>query len=113
MYQQLFLKPYQKQSFLKDYELLSTLVSLSCTDLFDVALNKIDQFWHTLYFRPHYNLNLQSISVNDQILAINPAIFATSSNQGTIVDSGTTLAYLAEAAYDPFVNAVSFTGKSL
>ncbi|KAF2300712.1 hypothetical protein GH714_015295 [Hevea brasiliensis] len=55
--------------------------------------------------QPHYNLNLQSISVNGQTLAIDSSVFATSSNQGTIVDSGTTLAYLAEAAYDPFVNA--------
>ena len=59
------------------------------------------------YFRPHYNLNLQSIAVNGQILPIDESVFATSNNQGTIVDSGTTLAYLAEEAYDPFVNAVS------
>lgn len=61
-----------------------------------------------LNFRPHYNLNLQSISVNGQMLPIDPAVFATSSGKGTIVDSGTTLAYLAEEAYDPFVNAVCF-----
>lgn len=59
-------------------------------------------------FRPHYNLNLQSISVNGQTLSIDPSVFATSSNQGTIVDSGTTLAYLAEEAYNPFVSAVCF-----
>ncbi|KAL2328526.1 hypothetical protein Fmac_021953 [Flemingia macrophylla] len=57
--------------------------------------------------QPHYNLNLQSISVNGQILPIDPAAFATSNNRGTIVDSGTTLAYLAEEAYNPFVNAIT------
>ncbi|XP_059430614.1 aspartic proteinase 36-like [Corylus avellana] len=57
--------------------------------------------------QPHYNLNLQSISVNGQMLSIDPAVFATSSGKGTIVDSGTTLAYLAEEAYDPFVNAIT------
>ncbi|CAK7332091.1 unnamed protein product [Dovyalis caffra] len=57
--------------------------------------------------QPHYNLNLQSISVNGQTLAIDPSVFGTSSNQGTIIDSGTTLAYLAEAAYDPFINAIT------
>ncbi|KAG8644690.1 aspartic proteinase 39 isoform X2 [Manihot esculenta] len=61
----------------------------------------------SVVFGPHYNLNLQSISVNGQTLAIDPSVFVTSSNQGTIVDSGTTLAYLAEAAYDPFVNAIT------
>ncbi|KAL1323544.1 hypothetical protein HN51_033846 [Arachis hypogaea] len=56
--------------------------------------------------QPHYNLNLQSISVNGQPLPIDPTVFATSSNRGTIIDSGTTLAYLAEEAYNPFVNAI-------
>lgn len=60
-----------------------------------------------LYFRSHYNLNLESISVNGQILSIDPSVFLTSNTRGTIIDSGTTLAYLAEEAYDPFVNAVS------
>ncbi|KVI00122.1 Aspartic peptidase [Cynara cardunculus var. scolymus] len=56
--------------------------------------------------QPHYNLNLLSISVNGQTLSIDPAMFATSGSRGgTIIDSGTTLAYLAEEAYDPFVNA--------
>lgn len=59
-------------------------------------------------FRPHYNLNLQSIAVNGQLLSIDPDVFSTSNNRGTIVDSGTTLAYLVQEAYDPFVNAVSF-----
>lgn len=57
--------------------------------------------------QPHYNLNLQSISVNGKSLAIDPDVFATSTNRGTIVDSGTTLAYLAEEAYDPFVGAIT------
>ncbi|KAI5603002.1 hypothetical protein POPTR_001G213600v4 [Populus trichocarpa] len=59
--------------------------------------------------QPHYNLNLQSIYVNGQTLAIDPSVFATSSNQGTIIDSGTTLAYLTEAAYDPFISAITST----
>ncbi|XP_065856505.1 aspartic proteinase 36 isoform X2 [Euphorbia lathyris] len=57
--------------------------------------------------QPHYNLNLQSISVNGQLLAIDPAAFATSNNRGTIVDTGTTLVYLVEEAFDPFVSAVT------
>ncbi|XP_044482772.1 aspartic proteinase 36-like [Mangifera indica] len=57
--------------------------------------------------QPHYNLNLQSISVNGQPLAIDPSVFATASNKGTIVDTGTTLAYLTEDAYDPLVNAIA------
>lgn len=59
-------------------------------------------------FRPHYNVYLQSIAVNGQILPIDSSVFSTSTNKGTIIDTGTTLAYLAEGAYDPFVEAVSF-----
>ncbi|GAV78028.1 Asp domain-containing protein [Cephalotus follicularis] len=57
--------------------------------------------------QPHYNLNLQSISVNGQTLTIDSSVFTTSANQGTIIDTGTTLAYLPEAAYGPFVSAIS------
>lgn len=66
-------------------------------------------FLFSLYvFRPHYNLNLQSIAVNGQLLPIDPAAFAASNNRETIIDSGTTLTYLVEEAYDPFVSAVRF-----
>ncbi|KAL5740704.1 hypothetical protein ACOSP7_029586 [Xanthoceras sorbifolium] len=57
--------------------------------------------------KPHYNLNLQSIAVNGQMLPIDSAAFAASNNRETIVDSGTTLTYLVEEAFDPFVSAVT------
>lgn len=47
--------------------------------------------------------------MNGQLLPIDPAVFATSGNCGTIVDSGTTLAYLVPEAYEPFVSAVSLS----
>ncbi|XVF46815.1 hypothetical protein PTKIN_Ptkin03bG0058500 [Pterospermum kingtungense] len=36
-------------------------------------------------------------------------VFSTSSNQGTIADSGTTLACLADEAYDAFISAITNT----
>ncbi|KAI8560924.1 hypothetical protein RHMOL_Rhmol04G0293900 [Rhododendron molle] len=57
--------------------------------------------------RPHCNFNQESISINGQTLGIDSSVFATSSNKGTIFDSGTTLAYIAEEAFDPFVNDVN------
>ena len=42
------------------------------------------------------------------MLTIDPTAFATSDNQGTIVDTGTTLTYLVAEAFDLFVNYVSF-----
>ncbi|KAD5803122.1 hypothetical protein E3N88_14482 [Mikania micrantha] len=55
----------------------------------------------------HYNLELQSIAVGEQLLPIDTSAFATSDNQGTIVDSGTTLTYLAPQAYYAFVDAIN------
>lgn len=57
--------------------------------------------------QPHYNVNLLGITVNGQSLPIDPSVFSTSGNRGTIIDSGTTLAYLADEVYDPFVNAIT------
>ncbi|CAI9289533.1 unnamed protein product [Lactuca saligna] len=57
--------------------------------------------------QPHYNLDLQSISVNGQMLTIDPTAFATSDNHGTIVDTGTTLTYLVSEAFDPFVISIT------
>ncbi|XP_071690647.1 aspartic proteinase 36-like isoform X2 [Rutidosis leptorrhynchoides] len=55
----------------------------------------------------HYNLNLQSIAVGDQLLPIDSSVFETSDNQGTIIDTGTTLAYFVAQAYDRFVDAIT------
>ncbi|XP_008240520.1 PREDICTED: aspartic proteinase-like protein 2 [Prunus mume] len=52
----------------------------------------------------HYYLNLQSIAVNGKILPIDPAAF-TSHDKGTTIDSGTTLGYLVEEAYVPFITS--------
>ncbi|KAF3640137.1 putative MKI67 FHA domain-interacting nucleolar phosphoprotein-like [Capsicum annuum] len=52
-------------------------------------------------------VNLETIAVNGQTLTINPQVFKTTRYRGTMVDSGTTLGYLAEEAYDIFVNAIT------
>ncbi|EMS64023.1 Aspartic proteinase-like protein 2 [Triticum urartu] len=57
--------------------------------------------------QPHYNLILESIAVSGQKLPIDTSLFATSNTQGTIVDSGTTLVYLVDGAYDPFISAIA------
>ncbi|KAK8515711.1 hypothetical protein V6N13_139319 [Hibiscus sabdariffa] len=55
---------------------------------------------------PHYNLDMRSISVGGQVLSIDSSVFSTSINRGTIVDTGTTLSYLADEAYNAFVEAI-------
>ncbi|KAJ7518976.1 hypothetical protein O6H91_20G017600 [Diphasiastrum complanatum] len=54
----------------------------------------------------HYNVNLLGISVNSANLSIDPAEFASADSSGAIFDSGTTLAYLPQRAYDTFVRAI-------
>ncbi|KAM1889706.1 hypothetical protein ACFX13_047660 [Malus domestica] len=53
--------------------------------------------------KSHYIINLESIAVNGQILPIDPTAFRLSNDQGIVVDSGMTLAFIAEEAYDPFI----------
>ncbi|KAH1033694.1 hypothetical protein J1N35_045868 [Gossypium stocksii] len=55
---------------------------------------------------PHYNLDLRSISVGGQVLSIDASVFSTSINHGAIIDSGTTLSYLADEAYNAFIDAI-------
>ncbi|XP_019443423.1 PREDICTED: aspartic proteinase-like protein 2 [Lupinus angustifolius] len=57
--------------------------------------------------QPHYNLNLESISVNRHTMQIDPAVFITSSNKGAMIDSGSTLAYFIEEAYNSIVDAMN------
>ncbi|XP_020258665.1 aspartic proteinase-like protein 2, partial [Asparagus officinalis] len=78
-----------------------------------LVLGQIDEpgivYTPLVQYQPHFNVNLESIHVNGQQLNIDSSVFSTSTTsttQGTIVDSGTTLAYIAEKAYDPFINAV-------
>ncbi|CAL5058284.1 unnamed protein product [Urochloa decumbens] len=55
---------------------------------------------------PHYNVNLKGIAVGGATLQLPTSIFASGRNQGTIIDSGTTLAYLPEAVYETLMAAV-------
>ncbi|XP_077233719.1 aspartic proteinase Asp1-like [Tasmannia lanceolata] len=53
---------------------------------------------------PYYNIELKEIHVDKKPLQLNPRIF--NSKHGTVLDSGTTYAYLPEAAFVAFKDAV-------
>ncbi|XP_020577910.1 aspartic proteinase-like protein 2 isoform X2 [Phalaenopsis equestris] len=55
---------------------------------------------------PHYNIILKSIQVGGEFLKLPTDIFETGDNKGTILDSGTTLAYLPEQAFKALMNAI-------
>jgi len=58
---------------------------------------EIDTFF--LSIRQHYNVNLKGIEVGGSLLQLPTDLFETGDKKGTIIDSGTTLTYLPEAAY--------------
>ena len=64
-------------------------------------------YYFLIHIRPHYTLNLQSIAISGQPFP-NPTVFSISNAGGTIIDSGTTLAYLVEEVYNWIVSVVSF-----
>ncbi|XP_055807257.1 aspartic proteinase 36-like isoform X2 [Solanum dulcamara] len=53
---------------------------------------------------PYYNIELKEIHVAGKALSLNPRVF--DGNHGTVLDSGTTYAYLPEAAFAAFKSAV-------
>lgn len=60
------------------------------------------KWWNQCFFqsiRQHYNVNLKGIEVGGSLLELPTDMFETGDKKGTIVDSGTTLTYLPEAAY--------------
>ncbi|CAK9320122.1 unnamed protein product [Citrullus colocynthis] len=56
--------------------------------------------------QPHYTLNLQSIALSGQFFA-SPTMFPISNAGKTIIDSGTTLAYLVEEVYDWIISVIT------
>lgn len=57
-----------------------------------------------------YYAALEGISIDDQRIEVDPQQFGSpSSGGGTIFDSGTSLAFLVNAIYGPFISAVSVT----
>ncbi|KAA3457442.1 aspartic proteinase-like protein 2 isoform X1 [Gossypium australe] len=65
-------------------------------------------FTHSDPFRdgnsPYYNIDLKEIHVAGKQLPLDPSIF--DEKHGTVLDSGTTYAYLPEAAFVAFKNAI-------
>lgn len=57
-------------------------------------------------FRPHYNVKLKAIEVGGDTLDVPSDVFDTGSQRGTIIDSGTTLAYLPAEVYQPMMDKV-------
>ncbi|XP_027350639.1 aspartic proteinase-like protein 2 isoform X3 [Abrus precatorius] len=53
--------------------------------------------------QPHYNVNMTAVQVGHTFLSLSTDVLAQGERKGTIIDSGTTLAYLPESIYEPLV----------
>ncbi|KAL6194168.1 hypothetical protein ACLB2K_035252 [Fragaria x ananassa] len=56
--------------------------------------------------QPHYNVNMKAVQVGRSFLNISTDVFEAGDRQGTIIDSGTTLAYLPDVVYEPLVSKI-------
>lgn len=56
--------------------------------------------------RAHYNVVLKDIEVGGDFLSLPSDTFENGLQKGTIIDSGTTLAYLPEVVYETLVPKV-------
>ncbi|XP_038690226.1 aspartic proteinase 39-like isoform X2 [Tripterygium wilfordii] len=54
--------------------------------------------------QPHYNVNVTTIQVGHDFLNLPKDLFEAGDRKGTLIDSGTTLAYLPEIVYGPLVD---------
>ncbi|CAN1236133.1 Aspartic proteinase 36, partial [Linum grandiflorum] len=54
----------------------------------------------------HYNVALKDVEVDGQVLDLPSDIFDTGDRKGTIIDSGTTLAYLPEVVYESMMSKI-------
>ncbi|CAI0376203.1 unnamed protein product [Linum tenue] len=53
--------------------------------------------------QPHYNVGLKDVEVGNEMLDLPTDIFDTGDRKGTIIDSGTTLAYVPTMVFEPMM----------
>lgn len=59
--------------------------------------------------RPHYNVNMTAVAVGHEFLNLSAnSSGGVGGKKGTIIDSGTTLAYLPEVIYNQLVSKVRY-----
>ncbi|VVA14031.1 PREDICTED: aspartic [Prunus dulcis] len=54
----------------------------------------------------HYNVAMEAVEVGGDVVQLPTDIFDTGDKEGTIIDSGTTLAYLPEEVYQPVMSKI-------
>ncbi|KAE9595225.1 putative nepenthesin [Lupinus albus] len=63
--------------------------------------------------QPHYSVNMTAVQVGHTFLSLSTDASEQKAIKGTIIDSGTTLAYLPEGIYDPLVYKIIYQQPNL
>ncbi|KAL6293660.1 hypothetical protein ACE6H2_001802 [Prunus campanulata] len=63
--------------------------------------------------QPHYSVNMKAVQVGRSFLNLPTDVFEAGDRKGTIIDSGTTLAYLPDVVYGPLVSKIISQQKDL
>ncbi|XP_031270728.1 aspartic proteinase-like protein 2 isoform X1 [Pistacia vera] len=56
--------------------------------------------------QPHYSINMTAVQVGLHFLNLTTDVFGVGDRKGTIIDSGTTLAYLPQMIYEPLISNI-------
>ncbi|KAG5549617.1 hypothetical protein RHGRI_014807 [Rhododendron griersonianum] len=73
---------------------------------FDLSLRILSKLQFCHYLRAHYNVILKTVKVGRDLLQISTDVLDRDAGTSMVIDSGTTLAYLADELYNPLITKV-------
>ncbi|KAE9448025.1 hypothetical protein C3L33_20068, partial [Rhododendron williamsianum] len=82
-------------------------MSAYCSSIrFDLSLRILSKLQFCHYLRAHYNVILKTVKVGRDLLQISTDVLDSDVGTSMVIDSGTTLAYLADELYNPLITKV-------
>ncbi|KAI8556081.1 hypothetical protein RHMOL_Rhmol05G0224500 [Rhododendron molle] len=80
---------------------------------FDLSLRILSKLQFCQYLRAHYNVILKTVKVGRELLQISTDVLDSDAGASMVIDSGTTLAYLADELYNPLITKVMASQPNL
>ncbi|KAF5943318.1 hypothetical protein HYC85_017395 [Camellia sinensis] len=82
-------------------------------DQFDLGSRILSKLQFYYYRRAHYNVILKAIEVGHDVLQLPTDVLDSQSGKAVVIDSGTTLAYLADDMFTPLMEKIMATQPDL
>lgn len=87
--------------------IILVFMSAYCSSIrFDLSLRILSKLQFCHYLRAHYNVILKTVKVGRDLLQISTDVLDSDVGTSMVIDSGTTLAYLADELYNPLITKV-------